>query len=115
MRVYTFPRCFDLVVCEGCLHLIERCEWQQVLDQIKNNTVSGGVNFIAVFTNTVAEPEDQKGLMVGLFNESELLGHYRNWDVLSSESFEFEHEHPGGVRHRHAGNKLTARKPHKGK
>lgn len=111
MRTYAFPRCFDLVVCHGCLHLVERDEWQCILDRIKNGTVAGGLNVVVVFTDTVPEPEDHRGLMVGLFKEGELFEHYRDWHVLASDSFEFEDEHPGGIRHRHAGNRLTAQKP----
>ena len=111
MRTYSFPRLFDLVVCQGCLHLVERHEWRQILDRIKKSTTIRGLNVIGVFTDTVPEPEDQRGLMVGLFKEGELLKQYRGWDVLESDSYEFEHEHPGGIRHRHAGNRLTAKKP----
>jgi tellurite methyltransferase len=111
MRTYAFPRCFDLVVCHGCLHLVERDAWQRILDRIRDNTVAGGLNVVVVFTDTVPEPEDHCGLMVGLFREGELFEHYHDWDILESSSFEFEDEHPGGIRHRHAGNRLTARKP----
>ena len=111
MRIFPFPILFDLVVCQGCLHLVERNEWRQILDRIKRNTTAGGLNVVGVFTDTVPEPEDQKGLMVGLFKEGELFEHYAGWETLESKSFQFEHEHPGGIRHKHAGNRLTARKP----
>ena len=111
MRTYTFPKCFDLIICQGCLHLVERNEWQRILDRIKNSTSSGGLNVIGVFTDTVSEPEDQRGLMVGLFKEDELFEHYRDCDILDKDNFQFEHEHPGGIRYKHSGNRLTARKP----
>jgi tellurite methyltransferase len=111
MREYDFPCPFDLIVCQGCLHLVRRDEWQPILTRIKNGTAVGGLSVIGVLTDTVPEPEDQRGLMVGLFKEGELLEHYADWDVLDSRTFQFEHEHPGGIRHEHAGNNLTARKP----
>ena len=111
MREYDFPGQFDLIVCLGCLHLIERDEWRLVLKRIQGCTISGGLNVVGVFTDTVPEPEDQRGLMVGLFKEGELFEHYREWNVIESDSFQFEDEHPGGIRHKHAANRLTAKKP----
>jgi tellurite methyltransferase len=95
MREYGFPQQFDLIVCQGCLHLIERDEWRLVLKRIQDCTISGGLNVVAVFADTVPEPEDQKGLMVGLFKEGELFEHYRDWNIIESDSFQFADEHPG--------------------
>ena len=49
--------------------------------------------------------------MVGLFREGELLEYYKDWEVLESRSVEFQDEHPGGIRHKHALNAVTAKKP----
>ena len=111
MRKYMFSKQFDLVICHGCLHLVKREEWQKVLERIKNNTAPGGINVICVFTDQLPEPDDQKGIMSGLFREGELLEHYQDWEILDSRSCEFQDEHPGGIRHRHALNSLTAKKP----
>ena len=67
MREYRFPHPFDLVVCQGCLHLIERQKWESLIPCMKEFTTPGGYNVVGVFTDTVPEPEDQRGLMVGLF------------------------------------------------
>lgn len=111
MREYEFTHDFDLVVCQGCLHLIKREEWHQVISRMKEHTVSGGYHNIGVFTDEAPEPEDQRGMMVGLFKEGELFAYYEDWEILDTNTYKFEHEHPDGPRHVHAGNSLIARKP----
>jgi tellurite methyltransferase len=111
MRQYVFKKSFDFIVCLGCLHLITRDEWPIVIANMKQHTVSGGVNFIGVFTDEVPEPEDQRGLMVGLFKEGELFGYYQDWEIIEKKSYIFEHTHPDGPTHKHAGNYIMARKP----
>ena len=111
MRDYDFSEQLDLIVCQGCLHLIERSEWQLVLQRMMDCTAPGGYHVVGVFTDTVPEPEDQAGLMVGLFQEGELFELYRGWEILEQQARIFEHEHPDGPRHAHAANSLTAIKP----
>ncbi len=111
MREYRFPYKFDFIVCTGCLHLVKRDEWKVVIKRMKDNTVTGGLHVIGVFTDTVPEPEDQRGLMVGLFKEGELLERYRDWEILESHVYRFIHTHPGGITHEHAGNDIVAKKP----
>ncbi|MGD9143231.1 MAG: methyltransferase domain-containing protein, partial [Dehalococcoidia bacterium] len=82
MREYEFPHEFDLIVCQGCLHLIERDEWKKLIKRMKEFTSCGGYHITGVFTDTVPEPEDQRGLMVGLFKEGELFIEYRDWEII---------------------------------
>lgn len=35
---------------------------------------------------------------------------YKDWEIIEFLSYEFEEEHPGVPRHKHASNKLVARK-----
>jgi tellurite methyltransferase len=111
MRQYVFKKSFDLIVCVGCLHLIKRNEWPQVIAKMKQYTASGGINVVGAFTDEAPEPEDQRGLMVGLFKEGELFAYYQDWEIIDSKSYVFEDEHPDGARHKHAGNSVIARKP----
>ena len=110
MREYIFPHDFDLIICQGCLHLIEREEWDLLIKRMKEFTSPGGQHVVGVFTDTVPEPEDQRGLMVGLFKEGELFEQYRDWVIVESNSFRFHHTHPGGISHEHAGNNIIAKK-----
>ena len=110
MREFKFPGKFDLIVCLGCLHLIPHHDWEILVKRMKENTVTGGLHVIGVFTDTVPEPEDQRGLMVGLFKEGELLEQYRDWEIVESHVYRFTHTHPGGITHEHAGNDIVARK-----
>ncbi len=111
MREYRFPHSFDLIVCQGCLHLIKREEWQPVIARMKEHTTSGGYHITGVFTDEAPEPEDQRGLMVSLFKEGELFSYYEGWEILDTKTYKFEHEHPDGPRHVHAGNSIIAKKP----
>ena len=111
MRQYTFNKTFDLIVCEGCLHLIKHEEWSKIILKMKNSTASGGYNLVGIFTDEAPEPEDQRGLMVGLFKEGELFSYYQDWQVIDSRTYAFEHTHPNGPTHKHAGNNIVARKP----
>ena len=113
MRRYKFPHHFDLIVCQGCLHLIKREEWGNLIKRMKEYTTPGGQHIVGVFTDTVPEPEDQRGLMVGLFKEGELLEQYKDWEIINSNAYRFAHTHPGGISHEHAGNDIIARKPDK--
>ena len=111
IRKFIFKRSFDLIACHGCLHLLYRKDWQKVINNIKKNTSPGGLNVICVFTDQLPEPDDQEGQMIGLFKEGELFEYYKEWEILDSRSCEFQDEHPGGIRHSHALNSITAKKP----
>ena len=110
MRKYEFPDNLDLIVCMGCLHLIGRNDWQSVIKRMKEATKPGGQNIVGIFTDTLPEPEDLRGLMIGLFKEGELLEQYNDWEIIESRAYQFKDAHPGGVSHEHAANEIVARK-----
>jgi tellurite methyltransferase len=111
MRRFKFPHQFDLIVCMGCLHLIPQEDWKVLIKRLKLFTTAGGFHAVGVFTDTVPEPEDQRGLMVGLFKEGELLEQYKDWEIIEKKAYHFTHTHPDGPTHAHAGNEIIARKP----
>lgn len=111
MRDYRFPHSFDLIIAHGCLHLVERGSWQQLIGRLKLHTNPGGVNIVVVFTDTIPPPDDLKEFCLGLFHEGELFSLYADWETMLKRSYTFEDEHPGSLRHTHPVNKLVARKP----
>jgi hypothetical protein len=78
---------------------------------MKEATTPGGIHIIGVFTDTLPEPEDLKGLMVGLFKEGELASQYADWEILERRDYQFKDNHPGSISHEHAANEIVARKP----
>lgn len=66
---------------------------------------------VAVFADTIEPPDDLKGFCVGLFREGELFDYYEDWIACRTESYLFDDEHPGGIRHQHPVNKIVTRKP----
>ena len=111
MRTYRFPQEFDLIVCRGCLHLVMRSEWQQVIERMRRHTRAGGYNILSVFTETVPPPDDLRDFMVGMFHEGELFAIYKDWTIIDQASHVFQDEHPGSLRHTHASNRILAQKP----
>jgi tellurite methyltransferase len=111
MREYRFRRQYDLIVSHGCLHLIERDSWQELIRLFKTYTTPGGINVVVVFTDTIPPPDDLRDYCLGLFREGELFTLYSDWESVLQRSYTLEDEHPGGLRHRHPVNKLVARRP----
>ena len=111
MRRYHWNTEYDLIVSHGCLHFIERSEWQHLLNEFKTHTRHGGYNVVAVFTDRIAPPEDLRNYCVGLFHEAELFSYYEDWRIYCQESYVKEDEHPGGLAHRHPINKIVAQRP----
>jgi tellurite methyltransferase len=110
MRRYQWNVEYDLIVSHGCLHFIERSDWQQLLNKFKTHTRHGGYNVAAVFTDSIAPPEDLRDYCVGLFHEAELFSYYADWRVCIQESYVKEDEHPGSPAHKHPINKIVAQR-----
>jgi tellurite methyltransferase len=101
---------YDLVIAHGVLQLLPRRDRVELLDHIKSGTVPGGINVIAVFTNRLPTPPDLADIMLGVFDEDELFDAYQDWEFLLKQAYTLKDEHPGGIRHEHAVNKIVARR-----
>jgi tellurite methyltransferase len=93
------------------LHLLPRAERSEVLERMKSHTVPGGTNVVAAFTNRLPAAPDLREVTLGLLDEGELFAAYRDWHVVLERAYTLHDEHPGGIRHEHAVNKLVARRP----
>ena len=111
MRTYRFPNMFDLIVSHGCLHLVERESWQQLIPRFKVHTNPGGFNVVVVFTDTIPPPDDLKEFCLGLFREKEVFLMYSDWELVLQQSYTIQDQHPGSPPHTHPINKLVARRP----
>lgn len=107
---YEFRYEYDLIILHGVLQFIDRNMQPKVLDLVKRWTKSGGYNIIALFTDAEPVPEDLKGIMVGPFHEGEIKNYYEDWTVTMFQSKRFQDEHENGIKHKHAMNKLVAKK-----
>lgn len=108
---FAFIETFDVVIAHGLLQLLPIQTRDRVLASMREQTVPGGYNVVAAFTDALPSPPDLAAVMSGLFREGELFTHYQDWETVLARSYVFEDEHPGGIRHRHAVNKLVARRP----
>jgi tellurite methyltransferase len=107
---YDFDRCFDVIISYGTLHFVEKKEWKSFIRKAQLNTNPEGLNIMQIFTNVIPASLDIAPYVKGLADEGELFSMYKGWEVLRSRSYIFEDEHPGVKKHKHASNKIIARK-----
>lgn len=111
LRCFEFGQLYDVVIAHGVLHLLPRADRVEVLGRIKSNTLPGGTNVVAVFTNRLPAVPDLAEVTLGLLDEGELFEAYRHWEIVLERAYTMHDEHPGGIRHKHAVNKIVARRP----
>jgi len=111
IRRFDFPRRYDVVIAHGVLHLLPQVDRVELLDRIKSSTVPGGLNVIAVFTNSLPAALDLAKVTLGLFDEGEIFDAYRHWEIILKRAYTMCDEHPGGIRHERPVNKIVARRP----
>lgn len=100
----------DIGCGEGRNSLYLASEWQRFISDMKTNTNPDGLNIIGIFTNKLPATPDNAPFTKALFDEGELKELYSDWDIIEFNSFVFEDEHPGGIRHKHAANSIIARR-----
>jgi tellurite methyltransferase len=111
LRDLRIDRTYHLIIAHGCLHLVEHEHSSRLIREMKAATKAGGYNVVAVFTDAIEPPGDLQPFMRGLFREGELAEAYAGWEIKESRSYILEDDHPGGVHHRHAVDKLVATRP----
>jgi tellurite methyltransferase len=111
IATFEFDRSYGLVIAHGVLHLLEPGVCDRFLTAAREHTLPAGVHVHAVFTDTIAPPPDLAPFVLRLFREGELRELYADWEVELFRSYVKEDAHPGSPPHRHAIDKLVARKP----
>jgi cyclopropane fatty-acyl-phospholipid synthase-like methyltransferase len=107
---YDFDRSFNVILSYGTLHFVAKNEWKLFIKKAQNNTAPGGLNIFQIFTNRIPASPDIAPFVKGLAGEGELFSMYAGWEILSTKTHIFEDQHPGVAKHRHASNKIIARK-----
>jgi tellurite methyltransferase len=105
---YEFDKLYDLIICYGVLHLIDKKESLKVINNIKQHTKTDGFNSIFAFTNYIPMEGDNYPFVKSLFDEGELKLPYLDWNVISYNSTLFKDQHPGGIMHIHSADCLIA-------
>ena len=111
LRTFTFAKPYDLILSFGTLHFVPKEDWKSMVLRAKENTRPGGIHIIQLFTNVLPASPDIAEFAVGLADDGEIQGMYRDWEILQFKSYTFEDEHPGVPVHYHASNKIVAQKP----
>jgi len=77
---------------------------------MKLHTSDGGYNAVGVFTNRVPATPDNAPFTKSLFDVGELPEIYSDWDIVLHAEYIFEDTHPGDIHHRHAYERVIAKK-----
>ena len=110
LTAFAFARDYDVILSHGVLHLPEKAARNAFLRQAQAHTTPGGLHFIGVFTNRLPAAPDMRSVTNSLFEVGELPGMYGGWEIVYHDEGTFCDEHPGGIRHEHAYEKVIARK-----
>jgi len=110
VKEFEFKTQYELVLSFGVFHFIDKDEWKAFIKRAKENTTVGGIHIIQMFTDEIAPTFDIAPYAIGLAKDGEIKAMYEDWEILQFMSYTFEEEHENVPRHKHASNKLVARK-----
>lgn len=110
LKDYRFDKKYDLIMSFATLCFVEKSYWKRFISEAKDNTRTGGIHIMHIFTDEVPASVDIAEFAVGLAHNGEIKALYDDWDVLDFQSYVFEDEHPGVPKHLHSANKIVARK-----
>lgn len=110
LQEFEFTRQYDLVMSFGVYHFVEKDVWKNFIMKAKEHTSVGGIHIVQLFNDNIAPSPDIAPFAVGMAKDGEIKELYEDWEILQFLSYEFEEKHPGVPLHKHASNKLVARK-----
>lgn len=107
---FVFEKPYDLMLSFGVFHFVEKACWKNFISKAQENTRAGGIHIIQIFNDNIAPTPDIAPYAIGMAKDGEIKDLYRDWEIIQFLSYTFEEEHPGVPLHKHASNKLVARK-----
>ncbi len=101
---------YDVLFSTGTLHYLAEEERERCFNEYKQMTVEDGLNVFSVFVEKPfieQAPDHEQGAHV--FRSGELMGYYWDWEIVfcTEEIFDCM---SGGIPHKHAVNRLIARR-----
>ena len=106
----VFEKYYDVILSHGVLHLCEKADRDAFIEYAQQYTSIGGYNAIGVFTNRLPATPDNAPFTKSLFDVGELPTLYAGWEIVNHLEGIFEDNHPGGIHHQHAYERVIARK-----
>ena len=110
LQNFEFSKEYGLVMSFGVYHFVEKDVWKNFILKAKEHTCVGGIHIVQLFNDNVAPSPDIAPFAVGMAKDGEIKELYEDWEILQFLSYEFEEKHPGVPLHKHASNKIVARK-----
>ena len=109
LGAFVFAETYDVVLSHGVLHLPHKEVRDAFIAQMQRNTNCDGLNFVGVFTNRLPATPDNAPFTNSLFDVGELPQKYADWQLCHHLEATFHDEHPGGIKHEHAYERIIAR------
>jgi tellurite methyltransferase len=107
---FAFQKEYDVIVSHGVLHLPEKADRDKFIAEAQKNTRAGGFHFMSIFTNRLPATPDNAPFTKSLFDVGELPEKYGKWEIIHHKEGTFHDEHPGGIKHEHAFERIVAKK-----
>lgn len=107
---FVFEKQYDLIFSFGVFHFISKECWKKFIRKAQENTRVGGIHIIQIFNDNIAPTPDIEPYAIGMAKDGEIKELYKDWEIIQFLSYTFEEEHPDIPLHKHASNKLVARK-----
>ena len=107
---FEFEKTYDVILSHGVLHLPEKKYRDKFISEAQKNTKAGGLHFIEIFTNRLPATPDNAPFTKSLFDVGELPKKYSDWEIIHHLERTFHDEHPGGIKHEHAHERIIAKK-----
>ncbi|WP_029006433.1 methyltransferase domain-containing protein [Azorhizobium doebereinerae] len=105
---------YDLVLCHGILHFLDRSTALSTVSKLKVNTAQGGIHLITIAKFDSSDDIPRSFVEQGHPNTltaNNLLRAYEDWSCVAHERYVKRDHHPGGGYHLHPIDKLAFQRP----